>query len=455
MSPPKGIIVNLTIEVHLGEWVVAGAIAVNAPEKGYLGGTATEYDLPYFAGYASVDFQTAPVVDWRAFSVDFPVDLERRERKTWPPFLLDLMPQGHARRRLAEHLKLDVDARAADLPLLLRAAGNPIGNIRIREAAEEEHARLEGIVRLGVTDADIFERSDRFDEVVDRFGMLASGSSGLQGEWPKVALTRARDGLFYPDTMVEDHEAMEHVIVKLLRSNSPADRTILEGEAIYARIAGAIGLNVYAPSIHQNGVLMIPRFDRRVVDGTVQRLGQESLVSALGVADFGHIDKHEAYVSVIRRFSHAPYEDVLEYVKRDAASLAMGDPDNHGRNTAFSKDVDGTIRLSPLFDFAPMKLADDGIVRSTRWAAMQPQHSDHRPSWSDVCDTIFADDPASAARLKDDLRSFADSLEAVPAMAKDLGAGDTILNRAVARCEEIVGDLRAIELTKATVPGAR
>lgn len=446
---------NLTIEVHLGEWVVAGAIAVDAPDKGYVGATATDYDLPYFANYASVDFQAAPVVDRRAFSVNFPVDLERRTRKTWPPFLLDLMPQGHARRRLAEHLKLDVDARTSDLPLLLRAAGNPIGNIRIREAAEEERARLKDVVRLGVAKADIFERSDRFDEVVDRFGMLASGSSGLQGEWPKVALTRATDGLFYPDTLVADHEAVEHVIVKLLRSNAPADRTILEGEAIYSHIAGEIGLNVHAPSKHHNGVLMVPRFDRKVADGAVERLGQESLVSALGVADFGHIDKHEAYIAVIRRFSNAPYDDVLEYVKRDVASLAMGDPDNHGRNTAFSKDVDGAIRLSPLFDFAPMKLADDGIVRSTRWAAMQPRHADHRPMWSDVCDAIFEDDPQSAARLKGDLRAFADRLEAVPDMGKALGASEAILNRGMARCQEIVGDLRAIEPTDTAYPGAK
>ncbi len=57
--------------------------------------------------------------------------------------------------------------------------------------------------------------TDLFVEVVDRFGMLASGSSGLQGEWPKVALTLAEDGLWYPDAFVDDEEARMHVIVKL------------------------------------------------------------------------------------------------------------------------------------------------------------------------------------------------------------------------------------------------
>ncbi|WP_425962188.1 hypothetical protein [Rhizobium nepotum] len=41
-------------------------------------------------------------------------------------------------------------------------------------------------------------------EVADRFAMLASGSSGLQGEWPKVSMTQAADGLYYPDSFVTD-----------------------------------------------------------------------------------------------------------------------------------------------------------------------------------------------------------------------------------------------------------
>lgn len=49
--------------------------------------------------------------------------------------------------------------------------------------------------------------------------------------------------------------------------------------------------------------------------------------------------------------------------KRDIANLALGNPDNHGRNK-LRKHQDGTIRLAPLFDFAPMRLAKEGIVRS-------------------------------------------------------------------------------------------
>ncbi len=195
--------------------------------------------------------------------------------------------------------------------------------------------------------------------------MLASGSSGLQGEWPKVSMTQATDGLYYPDSVVSDDEAVRHVIVKLVRSNEPVDRLILEGEALYSRIAQEIGLNVSEPSIYAEGVLIIPRFDgRREKAAEPSGLGQESLVSAIGVADFGHVGTHEAYIDVLRQYSADPFADIVEYLKRDIANLALSNPDNHGRNSALSKHQDGTIRLSPLFDFAPMRLAKEGIVRS-------------------------------------------------------------------------------------------
>ena len=381
------------------------------------------------------------VRDYRALSVRCPVDLENRYGRSWPPFLLDLIPQGHARRKLAEHLGLAEGSRASDLPLLLRSATGGIGSIRIKEAAEAETERLHGVQRQGVTEVEILERSDRFMEVADRFGMLASGSSGLQGEWPKVSMTQANDGLYYPDSCVTDDEAVRHVIVKLVRSNEPVDRLILEGEALYSRIAQEIGLNVSEPSTHAEGILIIPRFDRKKREGggTV-RLGQESLVSAIGVADFGHVGTHEAYIEVLRQYSADPFADIVEYLKRDIANLALGNPDNHGRNSALSKHQDGTIRLSPLFDFAPMRLAKEGIVRSTRWAMMRDGGRDHLPDWQRICAELMPD-PAQQKVLTAELSAFAEHLRQTPRMANDMGTSPEILERAMGRCFAITDSL--------------
>ncbi|MBB3660681.1 serine/threonine-protein kinase HipA [Rhizobium sp. BK650] len=434
---------RLALQIHFDhEWHQAATLEIKDNDAGYQGASIVDYDLDYFIAEASQEFASGEkVCDLRALSVRYPVDLENRYDPHWPPFLLDLMPQGHARRRLAEHLGLVEAARASDLPLLLRSATGGIGNIRIRQAADSEAERLHGVQRQGVTEAQILERSDRFMEVADRFGVLASGSSGLQGEWPKVSMTQATDGLYYPDSFVSDDEAIRHVIVKLVRSTEPTDRLILEGEGLYSRIAAEIGLNVSEVSTYAEGVLIIPRFDRQMGrGGQVLRLGQESLVSAIGVADFGFIGAHEAYIEVLRRFSSDPFADVVEYLKRDIANLALGNPDNHGRNSALSKHPDGTIRLSPLFDFAPMRLAKEGIIRSTRWASMRDAGLDHLPDWKLVCSELMlgADEQG---RLMDTLSQFADRLRQAPQIAEDYGAAREIIDRAMSRCVEIADSL--------------
>ena len=50
-----------------------------------------------------------------------------------------------------------------------------------------------------------------------------------------------------------------------------------------------------------------------------------------------------------------PEGEVVEYVKRDVANIVLGNKDNHGRNTAVQRHCDGTVRLAPVFDFAPMR----------------------------------------------------------------------------------------------------
>ncbi len=430
---------RFTLQAHFDRtWHHAATLEINDDAAGYQGASIVDYDLDYFVAVASAEFAAGKTVrDHRALSVRYPVDLENRYSRSWPPFLLDLMPQGHARRKLAEHLRLAEASRASDLPLLLRSATGGIGNIRIKEAAEAEIERLRGVQRQGVTETEILERTDRFMEVADRFGMLASGSSGLQGEWPKVSMTQAIDGLYYPDSFVSDDEAVRHVIVKLVRSNEPVDRLILKGEALYSRIAQEIGLNVSEPSTYAEGVLIIPRFDRKKKEGggTV-RLGQESLVSAIGVADFGHVGTHEAYIDVLRQYSADSFADIVEYLKRDIADLALGNPDNHGRNSALSKHEDGTIRLSPLFDFAPMRLAKEGIVRSTRWALMRDGGRDHLPDWKHICVELVPD-PDEQKVLAAALYTFAEHLSQVPDFAKDMGASSEVLERAMGRCIEI------------------
>ncbi|WP_172606051.1 HipA N-terminal domain-containing protein, partial [Vibrio sp. T9] len=96
--------------------------------------------------------------DAAALSVNLPVSLESTRGETWPPFLTDLLPQGFGRQELLRQLGMpETAAASADWRLLLAGAGNPIGNIRVREAADrlKEHALSD---RRGFTEGEVVER---------------------------------------------------------------------------------------------------------------------------------------------------------------------------------------------------------------------------------------------------------------------------------------------------------
>ena len=403
---------QLTLETYWqGNWHHSATLTLIDEAMGHLSPSRIEYETNYFIAFAAVGFtDETNITDARALSVRHPVNLLSQPCPKWPAFLLDLMPQGNARRSLSSLMGINADHSASELALLLRAAANPIGNIRIREAADLESERLAKIKPIGVSQEQILSGSPALEALFDHCTIHASSAISLQGEWPKIALTQANDGLFYPDAFVEDNEALQHVIVKRPRSNSSKDRLILQAEAAYSRLAQHLGLNIYAPSAYGNDSLIIPRFDRRIESGKVMRYGQESMVAALGVTAFGHLAHHEDYIAILKRHSTDPAADILEYVKRDIANRAFGNPDNHGRNSALSKAPDGSIRLSPLFDFAPMRIADDGIIKSTRWRAMQATHSEASPNWRHICQVIYPDDHNAAAHLYYALCLFAEKL---------------------------------------------
>lgn len=431
---------NLEFEIFDGDkWKLAGNVEFLNLSEGFLGASVLSYDLDYWMENAAVENRENKVVrDHRAASIADPVNLENHYRNTWPPFILDLLPGGYARSRLARMMGIQPHARSTDVAILLFDCGSPVGNVRIKPAVHRDHIRLADVERFRVSKDEIFEKSDRFLQILN---LSTTVATGLQGEWPKVAMTRAKDGLYYPDPFVEDDDAIEHVIVKLPRSNNRRDEVILRAEAIYSMLAEHIGLNVYRTAEYRNGVLIVPRFDRKVRDGRVDRLGQESFVSAANVAEFGYLGHHETYIKLIKEVSAEPFDDVLEYVKREAANQALGNSDNHGRNTAFSKSAGAGTRISPLFDFAPMRLALEGVARSTRWHCMLDKHSDHAPDWRVVSDVIFPEEASSAGRMLEELGKFSEVLREAPRMAKELGADEEVLSIAMARCDEIVRSL--------------
>lgn len=437
---------SLTIQIHHhGAWHDAADLTVSDVQAGIRSFTRLDYDPFYFITFGNADLAAGrPVTDWRAVSVRERVDVAAHRRDHWPPFLLDLLPQGHARRRLADEMGFDPDDEGFAFPLLLRGAGCPIGNVRVKEAYEAERERLSGETVAGVTLDEVFDRSPAFQDMAGRFALIASGSSGVQGEWPKLLLTRKDDGLWYPDSLVGDDEARDHIIVKMSRAKGPEDRLILACEALYLEIARGFGLRVGRPLTHRGDTLAIPRFDRAVVANGVTRLGQESLVSAASIAAFGHQTTHEAYIAVLHAVCTEPAGEIVEYVLRDLLNRAMGDTDNHGRNTALQKRPDGWIGLTPRFDFAPMVLDPGVIAPSTRWECLRGGGFPIR--FERICEAVAAvtGDDGLGWQLAGALSAKADAVAALPETARAHGVPEPAIARAFAACGELAAALAAL-----------
>ena len=156
-------------------------------------------------------------------------------------------------------------------------------------------------------------------------------------------------------------------------------------EALYMKIAQYLGLHVHQELELHGKTLFIPRFDRKVIDGKVERIAQESIASLGGKAGFGVRMTHNQICSLLMQCCTEPKQEIFEYLKRDLANVALGNKDNHTRNTAIQRFNNGIIRLTPLFDFAPMWLHPDGIARTTRW-----ERDDHggMPIWHSVIEQI-------------------------------------------------------------------
>lgn len=362
------------------EWLDCAIVEiVGQQQTGWQAATRTSYLFEYAISYMDLN-------DGHALAYHLPVNVQNTLQSTWPAFLMDLLPQGYGRKELLRQLNFSENTQEqADWALLKAGAGNPIGNLRIKEAYEWLQGQFPVQQNHGFSLDQVVERQENFIESLASYGLFIAGSSGIQGEWPKLLLTQGHDDLFYLDHTLTDHQVKQHWLVKFSRGSDQNLDKILMHEALYMKIAQYLGLRVHQELELHGKTLFIPRFDRKVSDGKVERIAQESIASLGGKAGFGVRMTHNQICSLLMQCCTEPKQEIFEYLKRDLANVALGNKDNHTRNTAIQRFNNGIIRLTPLFDFAPMWLHPDGIARTTRW-----ERDDHggMPIWHSVIEQI-------------------------------------------------------------------
>ena len=366
-----------------------------------------------------------------------------------PPFLYDLVPQGRGRALLNRELQLaDIDGN--ELPLLFAGAFNPIGCLRLSSALDfyrryvDQYSDQVGANdwREGVELREVVNHSEAFLEQLSLHALLASGTTGAQGAAPKFLLTKSKEGLWYPDMALPDESASEHWLVKLPRGRSDDDRLVLRNEVAYLRVAQRCGLRVQGePELH-NEKLFVRRFDRHVdATGLVHRLHQESLASLAMLRGFAPATSHNELLAALRRHVDDPLTETIEYFKRDALNQALRNTDNHARNTAVQRTLDGRIQLTPLFDFAPMYKDPEMVPRAVHWMDRQGRRTQ---AWGPVLDAIeWA--PGEREVVSRALAAFAEDVSRLAQTASDCGVESVVIADCRRAMERVTEELMRIE----------
>jgi len=357
------------LEVYVdGGWRTAAEVRVEDPTAGVYSPSRLEYDFDYVDGIG----RALGARDHRAVSCRHPVTYEEVALERWPAFLLDIIPSGAGRRWWEARLRIPNLPRS-DWELLIRGGGNPVGNVRVADAAKSEEA----VDHAGFSREEVLERGADFIEYASQRGAWVAGGSGAGGDAPKLLLREDERGMLHADGALADARTSKAWLVKFPRSSRDADRMILRAEAAYHRIAARLGARASASPTWEADAFFMSRFDRIVEAGRVDRLGLESLYALAGVTDWGATVAKEDLASAVARFASDPRRELQELLLRDVLDVALGNTDNHGRNTAVAKNLDGRIELSPIYDFSPMVLDPEGIARVCRWRAEEDGFPDY------------------------------------------------------------------------------
>lgn len=404
---------------------------LESASQGWQGATYLGYAVDHAIQYA--DCRDAKALSWT-----FPVNLTPLRTAHWPGFIMDLLPQGYGRQELLRQLGLaERTETRADWALLLAGAGNPIGNCRVREAHDWLNSRSNTAPPQGFSLADIAQRGENFTEHLATHGLFVAGSSGIQGEWPKLLLTEDATGHYFLDHTLPDTAAKQHWLVKFARGQNPHLNEILKLEAVWMELARCLGLRVHGKLHLHERALFIPRFDRELTSTGLQRHAQESLYALCQCSGFGTRLSHNTTCAALAQAVTNPQTEIIEYLKRDIANVVLGNKDNHGRNTAIQRRANGWVGLTPLFDFAPMVLHPDGIARSMRWEA-----DDHgAPDWGSAIRQA-----AEAARLplvplQQAVSALAPALTALPDFMQHLGIAAQTVQRFASACHDAAAQL--------------
>jgi len=259
-----------------------------------------------------------------------------------------ILPEGEARTLLEDHFGV----RRGDTWGLLRALGRDCAGAisfypdgRAPTAPGPATPIGSDTLAAAITDLPVHPLGAHDDTPVSLAGLQA-----------KLLLVETNDGWARPT----NGQPSTHI----LKPDPFSHQGLVAAEALCLRAATYAGIDAATVSVEPIGgrdVLIVERFDRRVVGGHIERLHQEDCGQALG-CDPARDGKYQrrgrqlptlaAIAQVLTDHSIDVYTEHVKLAKLMTLNIAAGNTDAHARNHGLLI-ADGAARLAPAYDVAP------------------------------------------------------------------------------------------------------
>ncbi|MGZ8641809.1 MAG: HipA domain-containing protein [Actinomycetota bacterium] len=330
----------------LAVWMAGSKVALVGQERGTLRLAYTKDALDRFP-------LGSPLL-----SLSLPLTSRRYPQGVVRAFLDGLLPEGDARRALAE----DFDVLASDTFGLIRALGRDCaGALVIQPDDEPPPPQPTTLTAEPLSEADI-------EELVGNLRSAPLGVSGrvrvsLAGMQEKLLLTRMPDGAW-------GSPAAGTPSTHILKPEHASYPNTVENEAFCMRMAKHLGLpvaGVETTTIGGRRLLVVERYDRVIdPDGRVDRLHQEDFCQALGIHPSKKYqeDGGPSLQDLGGSLQAASGADPLEMLLRGVTlNVLIGNGDAHGKNFSLLHDQSGALRLAPFYDLmSTMTYGDDRLA---------------------------------------------------------------------------------------------
>lgn len=262
-------------------------------------------------------------------------------------FFENLLPEGQLRRAMEQGFKLP---KGSPYQFLKEFGKDLSGAFVVRKSVTNSHppkaARLREVPWQYI-DTAIDDGRKLYQSVAKDFGAKFS-LAGTQDKFV-VVYDREQDKIFVPT----DEQPTTHILkIDVAFKNS---QTVFN-EYFCLSLARRAKIPVVNADIKTGGhpKLLVQRYDRAQTKRGVERLHQEDLCQALGLASgFKYEAKggkpFAAFYSVIKNNSQRPIADLESLLSWLCFNIVIGNNDSHGKNLSFL--YDGSKRsLAPFYD---------------------------------------------------------------------------------------------------------